>query len=93
MELFICPHLPSDWPGPSLVASAKSRTWIYRYRSPIDQKVRQVRIGRWPAVSERGACDQWQQLADDRQKGSDPVLAEKLKRAGSAAAPSAEYLA
>jgi hypothetical protein len=32
-------------------------------------------------------------LADDRQKGSDPVLAEKLKRAGSAAAPSAEYLA
>ncbi|WP_081462198.1 integrase arm-type DNA-binding domain-containing protein [Alicycliphilus denitrificans] len=75
-----------------LTASAQTKTWIYRYRSPIGQKVRQVRQGRWSAVSEREACNQWQQLIDDCQKGGDPALARKLKRVGSAAAPSADPL-
>lgn len=80
-----------DCPGLRLVASIKSKTWIYRYRSPIDQKLRQIKIGRWPAVSEREACNQWQQLVDQRQSGCDPVLDRKLKRAELATASPAGY--
>ncbi len=35
----------SDYPGLRLVASAKVRTWIYRYKSPVDKRMRQIAIG------------------------------------------------
>ena len=35
----------SDYPGLRLVASAKVLTWIYRYKSPVDKRMRQIAIG------------------------------------------------
>lgn len=39
-------HLPIDGaPGLRLVATASKRTWTYRYRSPVDGRMRQLRLG------------------------------------------------
>ncbi|MDN4040149.1 integrase arm-type DNA-binding domain-containing protein [Massilia sp. YIM B02443] len=43
----------SDCQGLRLEVSTKSRSWIYRYKSPVDQRMRQVKIGTW---SERSAA-------------------------------------
>ena len=41
----------SEYPGLRLTATIKTRTWVYRYKSPIDGRMRQIAIGHWPAVS------------------------------------------
>lgn len=38
-------------PGLRLEATATARAWTYRYRSPVDGRMRQVKLGRWPAMS------------------------------------------
>ena len=53
-------HLTSpDFPGLRLEATASFRTWIYRYKSPIDGRMRQIKIGRWPAMSLHAAAAEW----------------------------------
>ena len=37
-------------PGLRLEASRSGRRWIYRYRSPIDAALRQLRLGAWPGM-------------------------------------------
>ena len=41
----------SDCPGLRLEATKSKRSWIYRYKSPLDGRMRQTKIGEWPAIS------------------------------------------
>lgn len=75
-------HITSpDHPGLRLEAFSDRRTWTYRYRSPVDGKVRQTKIGAWPAMSVHAAIAAWEGLRDRRMAGEDPALDEKTKRA------------
>jgi integrase len=68
-------------PGLRLVANATRKTWIYRYRSPVDQKLRQVKIGLWPAVALAQAIARWEELRDQRSRGVDVKRERQRKRA------------
>lgn len=73
--------------GLRLVASATRRTWAYRYRSPVDGRLRQVMIGHWPATSAAKAMAAWEELRDARDAGADPAADRKATRAAVAPAP------
>lgn len=73
----------ADAPGLRLEASATRRTWTYRYKSPVDGRMRQVRLGHWPGMPLAGALAAWEAARQLRAGGADPALA---KRAGQAAA-------
>jgi len=70
----------SDYPGLRLTASATTRTWSYRFKSPVDGRMRQVAIGHWPAVSYPAAIVAWEKLKAERDKGIDPALVAKDMR-------------
>ncbi|WP_367847040.1 tyrosine-type recombinase/integrase [Rhodoferax sp. WC2427] len=76
-------------PGLRLEASATTRTWIYRYKSPTDGNMRQVAIGRWPAMSAVAAATEWAVLRSKRDSGVD-LSKEKKAARSKAAAPKAE---
>lgn len=67
-------------PGLRLEASTAGRAWIYRYKSPVDGRMRQVKIGQWPALAVAAAATQWQALKDQRDAGTDPSLEKKQHR-------------
>lgn len=78
-------HLTIDGcPGLRLVATATTRTWLYRFKSPIDGKMRQQKIGRWPEVSFAAALGAWDRLRQERASGVD--VAKRAKDARAAAA-------
>lgn len=74
-------HLTSpDFSGLRLEASAQFKTWIYRYKSPVDGRMRQTKIGRWPAMSLHAAVAEWEKLRATRDGGGDPALEVKQAR-------------
>lgn len=74
-------HITSpEYPGLRLEAFSDRRTWTYRYRSPIDSKLRQVKIGSWPAKSVHAAIVEWEALRRLREAGRDPALEAKGER-------------
>lgn len=66
--------------GLRLVASNTSKSWIYRYKSPLDDRMRQVKIGEWPAIPFPSAVAEWEGLRKQRDAGVDPSLERKAKR-------------
>lgn len=78
-----------DYPGLRLQASARVRSWTYRYRSPVDGRMRQVRIGRWPEMSVSAAIVAWEELKRRRDAGEDIAAGKRAARA-EARAQSAE---
>lgn len=68
-------------PGLRLVASQTRKTWVYRYRSPVDQSLRQIKIGEWPATAPASAAAKWDELRQKRDAGTDPVQEKKRERA------------
>lgn len=56
--------------GLRLVATESTRTWVYRYK--VGDKMKQARLGHWPAVPVQAAAAQWQAMRDAREKGEDP---------------------
>ena len=66
-----------DCPGLRLVSSSAGKSWIYRFKSPIDDKMRQVKFGQWPALSVSAAIEEWERLRDIRAAGSDPSIERK----------------
>lgn len=66
-----------DCPGLRLMAGATWRTWVYRYKSPVDGLMRRVQIGRWPTMSHLTAMVAWEALRANRDAGDDPALAKK----------------
>lgn len=74
-------HLTStETPGLRVEAHADRKTWTYRYRSPLDQKLRQVKIGTWPATSVHAAVVAWERLRDLRDSGRDPAVEARADR-------------
>lgn len=72
-------HIVVDgFPGLRLESSSTGRAWIYRYNS--DGKMRQIKLGQWPAMSFPMAGTRWQELKDLRNNGADPAKEKKAKR-------------
>ena len=69
-----------DYPGLRLTATCKTRTWVYRYKSPIDGRMRQTAIGHWPVMSFPAAIVEWEKLKADRDRGIDHALKAKSIR-------------
>lgn len=70
----------TEAPGLRLVATATRRTWVYRYRSQVDQRVRQIRLGHWPAMGLPAALAAWQKVRDQRDAGTDPAREKRERR-------------
>lgn len=61
-------------PGLRLVATETKRTWIYRFKSPEDGRMRQIKVGSWPAIGPVDAAVRWQELRALRESGQDPAI-------------------
>lgn len=84
-------HLTSpEYPGLRLEASTRYRTWTYRYKSPVDGRMRQMKIGRWPGMSVAGAIAEWEKLRSDRDNGADLAVQHRAVRAQARAAVEAK---
>lgn len=77
--------------GLRLEASATRKTWIYRYRSAIDSKLRQIKIGGWPAMPVGEAVARWQELRMVRDQGRDPAMEKRAARKAPGAFPKPGY--
>lgn len=69
-------------PGLRLVATASTRSWVYRFKSPADGRLRQVTLGHWPTMAASAAAAAWQAQREARASGIDPA---EQRRAGKAA--------
>ena len=72
-------------PGLRLVATTKLRAWVYRYKSPTDGRMRQVRLGHWPAMGLPAALAAWERLRAARDAGADPAADKRAARAEASA--------
>lgn len=70
-------------PGLRLVATAMRKTWTYRYKSPVDGRMRQVALGQWPDLPVATAIGVWNELRQRRDLGVE--LADEKKRAAAVA--------
>jgi integrase len=66
-----------DFPGLRIEATASRRSWTYRYKSPVDGRMRQCKLGEWPAMSYSAAISAWESMRAKRDSGEDPALAKK----------------
>lgn len=73
-------------PGLRLEASASGRSFIYRYKSPVDQRMRQIKIGTWPELSASQAGVEWERLKRERDAGRDPAAEKRAARKATPAA-------
>ncbi len=72
-------HIVVDgFAGLRLVASTAGKAWIYRYQS--GDKMKQIKIGQWPALSFPGAIQKWQELKDARSLGVNPAAEKRAAR-------------
>lgn len=82
-------------PGLRLSATASGRSWTYRFKSPVDGRMRQIKIGSWPAMPYQRAWTEWENLRRLRDEGIDPSLekrAEKATKRSDAADKDGRYL-
>lgn len=66
-------------PGLRLVASASRRAWVYRFKDPAG-RMKQAKLGEWPAMAFAAALASWQGLRDARAAGYDPRTLKRSKR-------------
>lgn len=75
-------HLTIDGAlGLRLVATAERRTWTYRFKSPVDGRMRQIALGHWPAMPLAAALAAWERARTQRTAGVDPAVQRKADRA------------
>jgi len=79
-----------EHPGLRFVATATRRSWIYRYKSPIDGGMRQVKLGEWPAMGYPQAAVAWEERRNTRDSGVDIQLQKRAERRNERAAVAAE---
>lgn len=78
-------HLTVDGtPGLRLVATETRRTWVYRYKSPVDGRMRQTRLGHWPGMGLPAALAAWERVKQQRDAGGDPAAEKRQRRAEAA---------
>ena len=74
-------------PGLRLEANAKGRTFVYRYKSPADALMKQIKIGAWPETSAVQAGAEWERLRKERDAGRCPATLKRRARQQEAARP------
>lgn len=75
-------HITFDgFPGLRLQATESRRSWTYRYKSPLDERMRQIKLGEWPALSYAGAIAEWERHRAARDAGEDPAAAKRRAKA------------
>lgn len=79
-----------DAPGLRLVCSAAGRSWVYRFKSPADDRMRQVKLGTWPVMSAAQAGTEWDRLRRLRDAGRDPAAERRAARQQALASAAAE---
>jgi len=67
-------------PGLRLVASTAGRAWVYRYKSPVDERMRQIKLGTWPSMPFGQALTEWGRLRGLRDGGRDPAQERRALR-------------
>ncbi|MBR8027065.1 tyrosine-type recombinase/integrase [Burkholderia cenocepacia] len=75
------------FPGLRLQASASRKSWTYRYKSPVDGRMRQVKLGEWPAMAFAAAIAAWETNRVERDTGAE-LSALRRKKERAAARPS-----
>ena len=63
--------------GLRLEATASRRSWTYGFKSPVDGRMRQQKLGEWPAMSYASAIAKWQEIRARRDSGEDPALTRR----------------
>ncbi|MEC5408625.1 tyrosine-type recombinase/integrase [Paraburkholderia sp. MPAMCS5] len=76
------------FPGLRLQASTSRKSWTYRYKSPVDSRMRQVKLGEWPAMSFAAAIAAWEKCRVERDSGAElSALRRKQESEASRASP------
>jgi integrase len=70
----------ADAPGLRLVATESTKTWTYRYKSPVTGSMRQVRLGRWPSMGLPAALAAWERKKAERGAGRDPAVEKRAAK-------------
>jgi integrase len=78
-----------EHPGLRLTCTPSRRSWVYRYKSPVDGGMRQIKLGEWPKVDYVGAVTVWRKQREEREAGKDPQLQRKGERKAARAAAAA----
>lgn len=87
-------HLTTDaYPGLRLEVTKSTRTWIYRYKSPVDGLMKQIKVGEWPSISKHTAIAEWEKLRATRAGGRDPAAEKRAVRREAKAAAASERAA
>lgn len=73
------------FPGLRLQASTSRKSWTYRYKSPVDGRMRQVKLGEWPAMAFTAAIVAWEKNRVERDSGTE-LSALRRKRENAAGA-------
>lgn len=82
-------------PGLRLEVTPSSKTWRYRYRSPLDGRMKLAALGQWPRMGIMEAAQAWQEKRQQRGDGVEPDKPKKVAqaRAYSVSDLVADYLA
>lgn len=76
------------FPGLRLQASTSRKSWTYRYKSPVDGRMRQVKLGEWPAMAFTAAIAAWEKNRVERDTGSElSALRRKIEKAAARPSP------
>ena len=79
-------HLLVDGcPGLRLVAAQTRKTWVYRYKDHAG-RMKQVRLGQWPAMALGQAVAAWGAERANKDAGQDPAAARRHAAQGQRAA-------
>ena len=72
-------HIAMDGcPGLRLSATAKRKTWTYRYRCPNTALLKQIKLGGWPEMPVAMAVAKWQELRGKRDVGENLIASKKI---------------
>ena len=74
------PLIVEQAPGLRLEATVSGQSWIYRYRSPVDGRMRQLKLGRWPTLGFPAALAAWHRVKAERDAGGDPAAERRERR-------------
>ncbi len=81
-QLLAGQHLTvNDAPGLRLEATGSTRTWAYRYKSPISGLMKQLKLGAWPEMGLAQAVAAWIDAKAVRNAGRCPATERRAARA------------
>jgi hypothetical protein len=69
------------FPGLRVEATHSGRSWTYRYKHPDTGRMKQLKLGSWPAMPFAEAVGLWHDVKAKRDAGQDPAAEKRLARA------------